>query len=161
MTTPADNPGEPGGRAHLVAAERPDITTRDDIQRLVVNFYRDVAMDDTLGPIFAAADVDWSAHIPKLTDFWAWQLLGQPGYERNPLRAHQPVHARTPFRDEHYQRWLELFDATVDQLFAGATAELARGRARRMAKAMRRLLGGQPAAGDAPVETPWARQSNR
>ena len=53
--------------------------------------------DDMLGPVFEAADVDWTVHIAKLIDFWAWQLLGDPGYEGNPLRAHEPVHARTPF----------------------------------------------------------------
>ena len=105
---------------------RSDISTRDDLQRLVVDFYRDVAMDDVLGPIFAAARVDWSVHIPKLTDFWAWQLLGEAVYERNPLRAHEPVHTRTPFGDEHYQRWLELFETSVDDSFAGPVAEMAK-----------------------------------
>lgn len=79
--------GEPACRADLFADERSDITTRDDVRQLVVDFYRDVAMDDVLGPIFAAAHVDWSVHIPKLIDFRAWQLLGEPAYERNPLRA--------------------------------------------------------------------------
>jgi hemoglobin len=129
-----------------------DIRTRDDVKRLVVDFYRDVAMDDRLGPIFAAAHVDWSVHIPKLVDFWAWQLLGEPAYERNPLRAHEPVHARTPFGDEHYERWLELFDTTIDELFRGQTADVAKRRARRMANAMRGLLEGRSASGRVPVE---------
>jgi hemoglobin len=102
-------------------------------------------MDDLLGPIFHAARVDWSAHVPKLVDFWAWQLLGEPAYERNPLRAHEPSHARTPFRPEHYDRWLELFDATVDERFSGPVAEDAKRRAQRMARALRRLLDGATA----------------
>jgi hemoglobin len=146
-----------GSRTLSATRARPDITSRDDVQQFVVDFYRDVAMDDVLGPIFAAAHVDWSVHIPKLVDFWAWQLLGEPGYERNPLRAHEPVHARTPFGDVHYRRWLDLFESTVDGQFAGPTAEVAKGRARRMAKAMRRLLDGQAAAGDTPVGIGWAR----
>ena len=75
-----------------------DIADRGDVARLVIAFYRDVAMDDLLGPTFAAARVDWPEHIEKLTDFWAGQLFGERGYEGNPLRAHEPVHARTPLR---------------------------------------------------------------
>jgi hemoglobin len=151
-----DEGGEAPCWAHLVEDWRPDITTRDDIRQLVVAFYRDVAMDDVLGPGFSAAEVDWSVHVPKLVDFWAWQLLGEPGYERNPLRAHEPVHARTPFAEIHYRRWLELFESTVDGLFAGPTAEAAKRRARRMAKALRRLLDGDAAAGDTPTEVRWS-----
>ena len=131
---------------------RHDITDRDDIRTLVVAFYRDAAMDDLLGPIFHAAHVDWSVHIPKLVDFWAWQLLGERGYDGNPLRAHEPSHARTPFRREHYDRWLELFDASVDARFEGPVAEVAKARARRMARALQRLLAGESAGGDETVE---------
>lgn len=161
MTGDDDEGGDPACWAHLFWDQRPDITTRDDIRRLVVDFYRDVAMDDLLGPIFAAAHVDWSVHIPKLIDFWAWQLLGEPAYERNPLRAHEPVHSRTPFSDEHYQRWLGMFETTVDELFAGTVAEAAKGRARRMAKAMKRLLDGQSADGDLAVEALWTQARTR
>jgi hemoglobin len=99
-------------------------------------------MDDVLGPVFHAAGVDWSEHVPKLTDFWAWALLGEPGYEGTPLRAHESIHARVPFRDVHYERWLDLFETTVDELFAGPNAQAAKRRARTFARALRRLLDG-------------------
>jgi hemoglobin len=120
--------------------DRTDLRTRVDIERLVRSFYRDVAMDDRLGPIFADARVDWPSHIDRLTDFWCWQLLGEASYSGNPLRAHLPAHRRTPFTAEHFERWLELFSATVDHLYRGPNAEVAKGRAARMAAALSRLL---------------------
>ena len=123
-------------------AQRTDISTRDDVELLVRSFYRYAAMDELLGPIFETAAVDWPTHIDTLTEFWEWQLLGRPGYEGNPLRAHEPVHAVTPFADEHFERWLELFSGTIDEHFVGPTAEVAKGRAQKMANAMRRLLRG-------------------
>ncbi|MBI5088334.1 MAG: group III truncated hemoglobin [Actinobacteria bacterium] len=121
---------------------RHDITGRADIELLVRNFYRDAAMDDLLGPVFEAAQVNWNAHIATLVDFWAWQVLGQPGYEGQPLRAHQPVHDRTPLTHGLHERWLELFCDTVDASFRGARAELTKGRGRKMSAAMERLLAG-------------------
>ncbi|HEY1737622.1 MAG TPA: group III truncated hemoglobin [Acidimicrobiia bacterium] len=129
-----------------------DITDRDDVAELVVAFYRQAATDDLLGPVFEAARVDWAAHIVTLTDFWSWQLLGIPGYEGNPLRAHEPAHRRTPFAPKHYQRWLELFIETVDERFDGPIATTAKGRALRMARALERLLRDEHADGGAPIE---------
>jgi hypothetical protein len=61
-------------------------------------------------------------------------------YVGNQLRAHEPIHARTPFSDIHFKRWLELFTTTVDEHFIGPTAEVAKQRAAKMAHALRRLL---------------------
>ena len=44
--------GEPPSWNHLFE-DTCDIVDRDDIERLVRNFYRDAAMDDLLGPVFA------------------------------------------------------------------------------------------------------------
>jgi len=129
-----------------------DLTTRDDIETLVRAFYRDAAMDDLLGLIFATAGVDWPTHIATLTDFWAWQLLGERGYEGNPLRAHEPIHQRCPFADAHFARWLDLFTTTVDVNFAGPRAEIAKQRAAKMAHALERLLADQHGDPGAPVQ---------
>jgi hemoglobin len=136
---------------HITASQSlsglPDLDSRERIEDMVRAFYRDVAMDDLLGPIFVAAHVHWPTHLEVLTDFWAEQLLGEAGYEGTPLRAHAPVHARTPFRPEHYQRWLDLFITNVDGHFSGPYAELAKHRAQRMARALERLLRGSGASG--------------
>jgi hemoglobin len=156
----ADEGGDAACWSHLFDDLRHDIVGRDDVERLVVAFYRDAAMDDLLSPIFHAAHVDWSVHIPKLVDFWAWQLFGERGYERNPLRAHEPAHQRTPFGPEHYERWVELFVETVDAHFEGPVAEAAKARAVRMANALRRLLEGKAASGDEAVTVTFTKPPN-
>ncbi|MDO8363875.1 MAG: group III truncated hemoglobin [Actinomycetota bacterium] len=157
---PLSDGGDPPCWVHLLDEARGDIEDRHDIEVLVRNFYRDAAMDDMLGPVFEAAHVNWNAHVATLIDFWAWQLLGQPGYDGQPLRAHEPVHARTPLSHAHYGRWVELFCDTIDISFQGAHAEIAKGRGRKMAAAMERLLSGVSADGADPVEPMWRRGEN-
>ena len=101
-----------------------------DVELLVRRFYQAVIPDPLLGPIFEGFGVDWSEHIPKLVDFWAGRLLGVAGYDGNPVGAHQPVFERCPFGDAELARWIELWEETVDELFTGEVAELAKQRAR-------------------------------
>lgn len=110
-------------------ARRTPIESVADVELLVRRFYRALIPDPLLGPIFHAMAVDWSLLIPKLVDFWAGRLLGQPGYAGNPVGAHQPVLDRFPFGDVELARWLELWEETVDELFDGEVAELAKQRA--------------------------------
>ena len=137
-------------------ANRGELATRADVELLVRSFYRYAAMDELLGPIFSAAHVAWDDHVATLSDFWAWQLLGERGYTGQPLRAHEPVHARTPFADAHYDRWLDLFVSTVDEHFIGNNAERAKHRATKMATALRKLLSGEYGAASEPVEPTFA-----
>lgn len=128
---------------------------------MVRDFYRDAAMDDVLGPVFHAARVDWSAHIATLVDFWSWQLLGDPGYAGHPLRAHEPVHARTPLTSVHYERWVSLFHSTIDASFEGPRADAAKQRGSKMAAAMARLISGVSARGAEPIEPVWRAAGGR
>jgi hemoglobin len=147
----SDLGGDPACWTHLFD-ERHDLGTRRDVETLVRRFYRATAMDDVLGPVFTAARVSWPDHLATVTEFWMWQLFGVRGYDGNPLRAHRPAHARTPFTAAHFERWLALFTETVDEQFEGPTAELAKHRARRMAHALQRLLAGESAGGGVPIE---------
>ena len=141
-------PPPPVGRDLLRAPDAPgmpgDITTRDDVLELVRAFYREAAIDDLLAPVFHAVHIDWAGHIPRVTDFWCWQLLGEPAAARNTLGAHEPAHALVPFTDAHYERWLAIWTSTVDDLFSGPVAETAKQRATRVASAMQRHLSGPP-----------------
>jgi hemoglobin len=122
-----DHPATPPSR---------DLRDVEDVALLVRRFYQAVIPDPLLGPIFHAMAVDWSIHIPKLVDFWAGRLLGEPGYLGNPVGAHQPVLDRCPFGSPELARWLELWEETIDELFVGEVADTAKQRAHGAADAI-------------------------
>ena len=103
-----------------------DLEAESDIAELVRRFYADVAQDELLGPMFNdVARVDWSEHLPKLTAFWCRALLGQPGYEGNPFRAHVLIHNQRPFTTAQFERWLSLFHETLELGWVGPIAQRA------------------------------------
>lgn len=122
-----------------------DLESPTDVAELVRRFYADVAQDDLLGPMFNdVARVDWSEHLPKLAAFWSRFLFGQIGYEGNPFRAHLEVHQREAFRLDHFHRWLDLFEETVDLGWEGPNAERMKQLANRVAEVHGRQLTGEP-----------------
>lgn len=81
-------------------------------------------MDEVLGPIFNdVAEVDWNQHLPLLERFWNTQLFGAGTYQGAAMPAHIRLHRRFPRRDEHFDRWLDLFCDVVDARFVGPMAE--------------------------------------
>jgi hemoglobin len=119
----------------------PDITSRSDIARLVDAFYTRVRADDLLGPIFDdVAHVDWAAHLPKMYDFWESVLFGTAAFKGNPAIVHRALARITTMGGREFDRWVALFRATVDDLFAGAIAEEAKRRASHIAFVMQRHI---------------------
>lgn len=109
---------------------KPDITTRDDIKYLIDTFYEKVKADPVIGYIFNdIAHVDWPKHLPVMYDFWEFLLLNGKNYTGNPIQKHFDLHDKHPLTAEHFDRWLVLFQATVDELFSGQTADEAKNRA--------------------------------
>jgi len=43
--------------------------------------------------------------------------------------VHRRLHNMTPLKPEHFQQWIKLFSQTVDELFSGEKASLAKERA--------------------------------
>lgn len=102
----------------------PDLEGRAEIERLVNAFYERVRVDDLLGFIFDdVAETDWSTHLPKMYAFWETVLFRRGGYTGNPLAAHAKLVPLTAMGRPQFDRWLELFRSTVDDLFAGEHAE--------------------------------------
>jgi hemoglobin len=104
--------------------ERPDIAGRAEIEALVNEFYQRVQQDEMLGPIFNdVAHIDWSAHLPKMYAFWETVLFRSGGYTGNPLGAHAKLVPLTNMGKDRFDRWLEMFRGTVDDLFSGENAD--------------------------------------
>lgn len=108
-----------------------DIRTRADVELLVDAFYGKVRVDPLLGGIFNGAIGDrWPEHMEKLHRFWATVLLNEGSYTGAPLRPHLDM----PIGPAHFEQWLRLFHGTVDSLFEGPVATLAKRNASRMAE---------------------------
>jgi hemoglobin len=118
-----------------------DITTRGDCERLVRAFYERVMTDEIIGWIFTdVARMDLDEHLPVIASFWETVLLGAPSYRGGAFAPHAVLHAKAGLRGGHFARWLALWHQTVDELFAGPTAELAKAHADRVAAAFQRRL---------------------
>ena len=120
-----------------------DLDSRSAIHDLVIDFYREIAFDPMLDHVFeGVAEVDWADHIPRLIDYWARVLLGDPSYDGYILRPHQHVHAMERFELVYFDRWYALWEMCVDARWRGPHAERAKDHARRMAKVLaHRILG--------------------
>ncbi len=101
-----------------------DISGRPDLVRLVDAFYAKVRADERLGHVFdQVAKVQWETHLPKLYDFWDTVLFRAGTFRGDPIGAHAKLLAHTELGWPLFERWLELFRATVGELFAGERAE--------------------------------------
>lgn len=116
---------------------KPDITSRSDINYLLVSFYEKVKKDETIGFIFTdIAKVNWEQHILIIADFWETILLDNPVYKKNAMEVHYALNKKIPLQKEHFEKWLSLFSSTVDELYEGKTALLAKTRAKAIADVM-------------------------
>ena len=85
--------------------ERKDISTLEDIQLLVNNFYQQVQVDPLIGPIFHGVIKDrWPQHLEKMHRFWQTVLLEEHTYFGSPF----PPHAQLPVEQKHFDAWLAL-----------------------------------------------------
>lgn len=132
--------------AVLLSPETPaarDLADRKDVETLIQTFYGRAFCDPLLGPVFLdIAHLDLDAHLPVICDFWETVLFRAGTYRRNALQVHAELHEKAPLTIHHFRRWLQLWVATTDDLFAGPKAAAAKTQAGRIAWAFsRRLLG--------------------
>jgi len=99
------------------------LETAEDIHQLVSAFYSKVLQDDLIAPFFE--QLDFAAHLPKMEQFWRFALLSEAGYTTNVTDKHMQM----PLQKPHFDRWLLLFNQTIDELFVGELAAQAKQRA--------------------------------
>ena len=108
-----------------------EIINIQDIKLLVNTFYDKVREDEMLREIFNNVIKDrWPQHLEKMYQFWQTILLEEHTYYGSPFLPH----ANLPVSRTHFNLWLELFFATIDDLFEGEKAEEAKWRANKMAE---------------------------
>jgi hemoglobin len=100
-----------------------DISNTEDIILLVDTFYDLVKKDDLLAPFFL--NLNFDEHKPKMVLFWEFVLLDKAGYTTNVTDKHMKMR----LAKEHFDRWITLFNQTIDELFSGEKCELAKQRA--------------------------------
>lgn len=115
-----------------------DIETREDIFRLLEQFYMKAIPDAIIGYFFTSVvKLDLTTHLPVITDFWEMVILNGNRYKKNAIAIHAGMHRLSAMKDEHFDRWIKLFTETVDEMFVGEKAELAKQRAVSIATVMK------------------------
>ena len=117
-----------------ITEENHDICSEADVELLVNAFYTKVRQDELLFAVFDPVVKDnWPRHLQRMTDFWSTLLLYTRKFKDDPMPKHLPL----PIDKVHFDRWLQLFNETIDELFEGPVAENAKNRANSIARIMK------------------------
>ncbi|HVZ25266.1 MAG TPA: group III truncated hemoglobin [Sediminibacterium sp.] len=121
-----------------MTARKSDIENRQDLEKLMHAFYAKAMQDPVIGHYFTeVVQLDLVTHIPRITDFWETIIFGVNRYHGDTFAVHAHLQEKCAFRDEHFNRWVQLFKETVDENFSGDKAETIRQRAESIATIMK------------------------
>lgn len=107
----------------------------EDLFALLTRFYDTVERDELLAPYFTSVDMD--AHMPRIVDFWSTLVFDTHRYSGNAFKPHLEMPGLTA---DHFVRWVETMERTVDAHGAGPAAERMKELARRIAVSMQLRL---------------------
>jgi len=97
-----------------------DVVNRENIRTMVMRFYVKILKDDIVGPFFVAKlgedmkNEHWIPHLDLLVDFWASIMTGDSAYRGNPFMPHTQL---GELKRETFERWLEIFSETLDEVY--------------------------------------------
>lgn len=119
-----------------------DILVRADLELLVRNFYQKAMKDALIGDFFTkVAKLDLEAHIPLITDFWENVLFHHAKYKGNPMLKHIQLNEKKAMEAAHFERWLGLWEETVQENFEGKRADETILRSKQIATLMQMKIG--------------------
>ena len=98
-----------------------DLTDRADRKVIIDEFYEKVWLDDLLEPIFnkAVEKTNFQSHLETMYDFWESVLFGGTSYKGKPF-VH---HIKLPVEKKHFDRWLMLFEESINTHYVGKEAD--------------------------------------
>lgn len=122
-----------------------DIADKEDIVLLVNSFYEKVKNDESISFFFSkVVPVNWENHLPVMYTFWENIFFHSGGYTGNPMQVHTELHTKHVLQKEHFEKWIALFNAAVDELFEGEKASQAKQRAYAIATVMQIKISALP-----------------
>jgi hemoglobin len=126
-----------------MTAMTPPIDALDEeaIALMVQRFYERARRDEQLGPVFDRAVHDWPAHFARLEDFWSSVMLTTGRYKGNPFARH----LNRGIEPEMFDRWLDLWRRTAEELFAPVIAKAFVHKADRIGESLRSGMFFRPA----------------
>lgn len=104
-----------------------DIETKADIEKMMRAFYSRLLELEDMQRVFSMIDIE--QHLPHIVHFWSFVLLDESGYKTNVFEKHLNL----PIQSPQFDTWLNVFTGTVDDLFTGEKADLAKQRATALA----------------------------
>ncbi len=114
-----------------------DIESRDDLFTFLNKFYEELLKDESISYLFTdVAKVDMVQHLPVIVDFWEMVLFDAPTYKKNAIQPHLVLNQKSKFEKQHFDTWLRYFNKTVDELFEGKVAFVAKQKAKSIATIM-------------------------
>jgi hemoglobin len=136
----ASAPESPARRREAIVEQIRAETGIDEamIARLVDAFYDRVRADPLIGPVFAERISDWGPHLEQMRLFWSSVALMSGVYHGRPMPKHLPL----PVDARHFDRWLELFEATAAEICPPPAAAHFIERARRIAESLELGIAG-------------------
>ncbi|MCK8142234.1 group III truncated hemoglobin [Flavobacterium sp. I-SCBP12n] len=111
-----------------------EIENREDLKLLVSTFYEKIRADQEIGFFFNETITNWEEHLEKLTDFWEMNIFGTRKFTGNPIVAHNAVDKKfnQQITSNIFGIWLNIWFATIDELFVGENADVLKRRAQKM-----------------------------
>ena len=123
-----------------------DISNREDLLKLLTTFYEKLLADKSISYLFTdIAKIDLHHHLDILVNFWDSILFQSDTYRKNAMQPHMILHQKSPLQKHHFETWLTYFNESVDQLFEGEKAFLAKERALSIATVMQIKVSQQSA----------------
>jgi len=118
-----------------------DVASKDDLERIIFQFYKVAIKDEHIGHYFTdVVQLNLELHLPIIVSFWESSLFRIGSYSNDTLEVHRMINTKHAFKAVDFDRWLTLFNQTIDQLYAGNIAETMKTRASSIAMVMQLKL---------------------